>query len=79
MSCSLLLVERLRTELGLPDRFRKDVPEGKWSRVLDERSGLPPKSEFYPVPLKISVDKIAKRWHYLFVQSLSKRLRKLVD
>jgi len=46
MGCSYLLVERLRTELGLPDPLREDAPEGKWSRLWNEKSGVPSENEF---------------------------------
>jgi hypothetical protein len=45
MLCSVLLVERLRTALGLSDTLREDKPEGKWATHWDKECGIPPDSE----------------------------------
>lgn len=45
MSCTLLLVERIRTSLGLPDPERKDAPKGKWFAHWNKASDLPAEKE----------------------------------
>lgn len=45
MLCTYLLVERLRTGLGLPDPERKDAPRGKWDEYHKKESGIPAQGE----------------------------------
>jgi hypothetical protein len=46
MNCTVLLVERVRSSLGLPDPDRKDAPEGKWAAHWKKDSDLPAEKEF---------------------------------
>lgn len=46
MSCSILLVERLRTQLGLEDPMREDAPKGKIAALMRQRSGVPEESVY---------------------------------
>jgi hypothetical protein len=45
MQCAYLLIERLRPVLNLDNSRRPDAPQGKFSRLMEERSGLPPADE----------------------------------
>ena len=45
MTCSILLAERLRLQLGLEDPMRDDAPKGPMAALMQRRSGLPADSE----------------------------------
>lgn len=45
MGFSLLLVERLGPQLGLNEETAKAAKPGKFARLMEERSGLPPENE----------------------------------
>ena len=46
MHGAIVLVERLRTRLGLPDPQREDAPEGEWAEFSRIDSGVPADEEF---------------------------------
>jgi len=50
MGFSLLLVERLGPQLGLNEETAKAAKPGKFTRLMEERSGLPPENERAALP-----------------------------
>jgi hypothetical protein len=45
MQCIMLLVQRLQPVFGLTEPKDGEAPQGKFARLMQERSGLPPGSE----------------------------------
>jgi hypothetical protein len=45
MQGTMVLVQRLRTSLGLPDPDRADAPEGEWAEIWQKDSGVPDEEE----------------------------------
>ena len=52
MTMSVLLVGQLSPQLSLNDSTAKAARPGKMSRIMDERSGLPPEAERTPLPAR---------------------------
>ncbi len=50
MGFSVLLVERVSPQLGLNEETAKAAKPGKFARLLEERSGLPPENERAALP-----------------------------
>jgi hypothetical protein len=50
MGFSLLLVERLRAPFGLNEETARAATPGKFARLMEERSGLPPENERAALP-----------------------------
>ncbi len=55
MSGTLLLVESIRTSLGLPDPERKDAPKGKWFAHWNKASDLPAEEEIKAMDKRLEV------------------------
>ena len=55
MLCSYLIVERLRTALGLPEAG-KEAPQGKWAEYWRKDSGLPPEKEIAEMKKRCSAE-----------------------
>jgi hypothetical protein len=45
LTCTIFLVDRLNQVWDLDDPLRKDAPQGKMAKLMERRSGLPPKEE----------------------------------
>ena len=45
MTCTIFLVNRLNEVWDLDDPMREDAPQGKMAKLMQRRSGLPPKEE----------------------------------
>jgi hypothetical protein len=54
MMCTYFMINRLRTQLGLPDPERKSAPEGRWSAYLNEASARPADEEFAAMEERLS-------------------------
>jgi hypothetical protein len=52
MTMAVLLVQRLSPRFGLTDETAKAAKPGKFARMMDERSGLPPQEERDAIPAR---------------------------
>jgi len=57
MQCMMLLIERLRPVLKLDDAFGPAAHQGKFARLMEERSGLPPEQERNAMPPRLATMK----------------------
>ena len=61
MACCVLLTERVRTQLGIPESARKDTGEGKFARMFAENSPGPDNAEWAAMENRQAVMKKADR------------------
>ena len=67
MGFSLLLVERLAPQFGLNEETAKGAKPGKFARLFEERSGIPPESERAGIPQRQKTLRESKKTSTLMI------------